>query len=475
MLKINKGFPKDFLWGGAIAANQAEGAFNLGGKGLSIADFHKYGDKEKFLDKSEEATMENKVSSFSLDKNSYYPKQKGIDFYHKYKEDIALLKELGINSFRTSVSWSRIFPNGDEFEPNEEGLRFYDDLFKELIENGITPIITISHYEIPINLVLKYNGWANRKMIDFYTRFCEVLFERYSNIVKYWIPFNQMNLLSFNSLGYLENSSEVNLELMYQSVHHQLVAQSLAKEISKKYPNCFLGVMLSDKIAYPATCHPDDILFNTRKNQMQYFFSDVALRGSYPKYVLRFFEENNLSINIEEKDLTILKNNTLDYLSFSYYYTQINDSKKNSFFPTDKSQNPYLKKSEWGWAIDPKGLRNALNNYYDRYQCPILVSENGFGAKDILVDNYVNDDYRIDYLREHILQMRESIMDGVELFGYTMWSPLDIVSCGTAQMSKRYGLIHVDLDDYGKGSLKRTKKKSFYWYKEVISSNGQVI
>jgi 6-phospho-beta-glucosidase len=264
-------------------------------------------------------------------------------------------------------------------------------------------------------------------------------------------------------------------QIIYQSVHHQLVAQALAKKVSRKYRDDFMiATMLSDKIAYPATCKPEDVLFNTIKNQMQYFFSDVAMRGEYPRYAFRYFEENNVNIHFEEGDEKLLKENTMDYLTFSYYYTLTNDAEKNTMNPRDKSQNPYLKLSDWGWAIDPKGLRTALNNYYDRYQCPLMITENGFGAVDVIeADGSINDDYRIDYLRDHVIAMKEAIKDGVELIGYTMWSPIDIVSCGSAEMKKRYGLIYVDLDNLGNGTRERKRKKSFYWYKKVIETNGE--
>lgn len=472
--KMKFEFPKNFLWGGAIAANQAEGAFDKDGRGLCIADFHAFGKKEKFIDKSEDASIKNTADSLILDPNEYYPKQNGIDFYHRYKEDIQLMKEMGFNCFRTSISWSRIFPKGDESTPNEKGLQFYDSLIDELIKNGIEPIITISHYEMPIHLIKEYNGWLNRKVIDFYTYFCEVLFERYHEKVKYWITFNQINLLGFNSLSFLTDGKGNELEKTFQAVHHQFVAQAKAKELSRKYQGLLIGTMLSDKIAYPATCRPDDMIFNLRKNQMQYFFSDISIRGEYPFYSYRYFEENGIHLKIENDDLVLLKENTMDFLSFSYYYTKINDSKKNSYLPMDKSENPYLKRSDWGWAIDPIGLRIALNNYYERYQIPLMITENGFGAIDeVNSDGEIIDDYRIQYLRDHIRAMKEAIKDGVNLIGYTMWSPMDIVSCGTAEMKKRYGLIYVDLDDYGNGSLRRIPKKSFYWYKKVISTNGE--
>ena len=470
-------FPKDFLWGGAIAANQTEGAFDVAGKGLSIADFHAYMPNGQRGSLREDATIKNTGTTLEINPQYYCPKQKGIDFYHTYKQDIALMHQMGLQCLRTSFNWSRIFPNGDEDYPNEEGLLFYDALIDEMLKNKIEPIMTISHYEMPVQLVTKYGGWANRKLVDFFTHFCEVLFERYHKKITYWITFNQINLISFNSLGLLRENHENYLEATYQAVHHQFIAQALAKKISLKYnPNSFVGTMLSDKIAYPATCKPEDVLFNLRKNQMQFFFSDVALHGFYPGYAYRFFSDNNIEIKFAPGDKQILQSYKMDFLAFSYYYTKINDSSKNSFEPSDKSINPYLKSSEWGWEIDPLGLRTALNTYYDRYHCPLFITENGLGAKDTVEeDGTIHDPYRIKYVNDHLVQIGEAIKDGVKVIGYCIWSPIDIVSCGTAEMSKRYGLIYVDIDDYGKGTGKRILKNSFFWYRDVIKSNGKVL
>lgn len=474
--KIKESFPKEFLWGGAIAANQADGGFGIGGKGLSIADFHAYKDIINRDDRKEDATIRNDSESLVIDENKYYPKQHGIDFFNKYKEDLKLMSGMGLKCFRTSFDWSRIYPNGDDEEANEEGLKYYDNLIDEILKYGMEPVMTLSHYEMPINLVLKYGGWKNRKLVDFYSRYCNTLFERYHNKVKYWITFNQINLLTFNSLGILEKDNSNYLQDVYQGVHHQFIASAMAKKIACKYnEDILVGTMLSDKIAHPATCKPEDVLFNLRKNQMQFLFSDVQVRGGYPGYAFRYFKDNNLNIIFEDGDEKLLSNYKMDFLSTSYYYTKINDSTKNSFEPTDKSINPYLKKSEWGWEIDPLGFRTALNTYNDRYpNVPIFVTENGYGAVDVIQeDGTIDDFYRIDYLREHIEQMKEAIKDGVNLIGYCLWTPIDIVSCSSAEMKKRYGCIYVDLDDLGRGTGKRICKSSYYWYKKVISTNGE--
>ena len=462
------------MWGGGLAANQCEGAYIEGGKGLSIADFHAFEGRRGHNYIREDMTYSPSKGNLKIDPSKFYPKQQAIDFYHTYKQDIALMKDMGLKCLRTSFNWARIFPNGDESEPNPEGLAFYDHLIDEMIINGIEPVMTISHYEMPVHLVERYGGWANRKLVGFFARLCEVLFERYHKKVKYWITFNQINLIGFNSLGIIENNHVNTLEAIYQAVHHQLIAQAMAKKIAGRYGSGVkVGTMLSDKIAYPATCKPEDVLFNLRKNQMQYFFSDVALRGVYPGYALRYFQENDVAIAFEPGDEALLRENACDYLAFSYYYTLINDSDKNTFAPMDKSKNPYLKQSEWGWAIDPLGLRVALNSYYDRYNCPLLIAENGIGIDDCVeADESIHDAGRIEYLKEHFIQMNEALHDGVDLIGYCLWSPIDIVSCSSAEMSKRYGMIYVDIDDCGKGSGKRLLKDSYYWYRQVIETNG---
>lgn len=476
MFEVNTGFPEGFLWGGAIAANQADGGFGEGGKGASIADFHPYRNVLNRDDRKEDAAIRNDEDSLRIDPKLYYPKQHGIDFYHRFEEDLAMMGEMGLKCFRTSFDWSRIYPNGDEETPNEEGLQYYDRLIAAIRRNGMEPIMTLSHYEMPVHLVKAYGGWMNRKVVDFFARYCDTLFARYHDQVKYWIVFNQINMTTFNSLGILGSKTDCFEEAVYQGVHHQFIASALAKKIARRYSDrVMVGTMLSDKIAHPATCKPEDVLFNLRKNQMQFLFPDVQLRGFYPGYAKRYFTEQGFTIVLEEGDEELLRDYTMDFLSTSYYYTKINDAEKNSFAATDKCSNPYLKKSEWGWEIDPLGLRTALNTYNDRYPgIPLLITENGYGAVDVLnEDGSVHDEYRISYLREHIRQMKEAVCDGVNLIAYCLWTPIDIVSCSSAEMKKRYGCIYVDLDDEGHGSGKRYRKDSFYWYKQVIASNGE--
>lgn len=466
-------FPKNFLWGGAVAANQLEGAYLEDDKQLNVTDVMVGIISNPDL-KYDEKT--NKwIPDFKEDK--VYLSHDGIDFYHRYKEDLAYMAQMGFKAFRTSISWSRIFPNGDEEKPNEQGLKFYDELIDEILKDGMEPVITMSHYDLPITLVTKYGGFANRKVIDFFVRYAEILLQRYKGKVKYWIIFNQVNLLptvQFGSLGIYEDQAENMEELMYQAVHNQFIAQAKVVQIARTIDSTIkMGTMVADGTMYPATCKPEDVVLTLKKNRMQYFFTDVQLRGTYPKYALRYFLENNINIVFEEGDEKLLKENTMDYMAISYYYSKIVDSTKNSMKPFEGEQNPYLKPTLWEWRADPLGFYNSLSQYWDRYEIPILIAENGLGAIDKVENGKIHDDYRIEYLREHIQQLKECIKDGVEILGYLSWGPIDIVSSSSSEMSKRYGYIYVDIDDLGKGTKKRLKKDSFYWYKEVISSNGE--
>lgn len=481
MKQLPTGFPKDFLWGGAVAACQIEGAYDVDGRGLSTSDIHRY-DKEMdraHIEKEGGGTLAQ-IKAAMNDEEGYYPKRYGIDFYHTYKSDLALLKEMGFKAFRTSISWSRIFPKGDEEEPNEKGLQFYDALIDEIIKDGMEPVITMSHYDIPLYLVTEYGGFANRKVAEFFVRYAKVLLKRFKGKVKYWIVCNQVNLVptvQFGSLGIYDDQTTPDKmeELMYQSVHNQFVACAKIKKLASSIdPNAVLGTMIADGTLYPATCKPEDIVMTMQKNRMQYFFTDVQLRGEYPAYALHYFKEKGIHLDITPEEEQLLKDNTLEFLAISYYYTRICDSTKNSMKPFEGEQNPYLKPTPWEWRADSLGLYNTLSQLSDRYQIPIMIAENGLGAIDTVEeDGSIHDAYRIEYLREHILQMKRAILDGADVFAYLSWGPIDIVSSSSAEMSKRYGYIYVDPDDYGQGSGKRIKKDSFYWYKDVISSNGE--
>ena len=463
-------FPKGFLWGGATAANQFEGAYNEDGKGLSVQDVTPQGG---FGPITEEPTEDNL-------------KLKGIDFYHRYKEDIALFAEMGFKVFRLSIAWSRIFPKGDELEPNEAGLAFYDRVFDELEKYGIEPLVTLSHYETPLHLAREYNGWANRDLISFYERYVRTVFERYQHRVKYWLTFNEVNSVlhaPFMSGGIVTPPEELSQQDLYQAVHHELVASALATKIAHEInPEMKVGCMVLAMPAYPMTSHPLDQLAVRQFENQNYLFSDIHVRGKYPNYIKRYFKDNNIEIQFADGDEELLLNHTVDFISFSYYMS-VAQAHNPETYTSGKGNimggitNPYLEASEWGWQIDPVGLRLVLNDFYNRYQLPLFIVENGLGAKDELVEGAngptVEDDYRIDYLQKHLVQVGEAVKDGVEVMGYTTWGCIDLVSASTAEMSKRYGFIYVDRHDDGTGTLARYKKKSFDWYKEVIATNGE--
>ncbi len=469
-------FPKDFLWGGATAANQCEGAYDVDGKGLSVQDVTPRGGL------AAPGATSPLITALPTRDNL---KLEGIDFYHHYKEDIALFAEMGFKTFRMSIAWSRIFPKGDESEPNEAGLAFYDRVFDELAKYGIEPLVTLSHYETPLHLARHYNGWANRKLITHYEHYVRTVFQRYKDKVTYWLTFNEINSVlhaPFMSGGIVTDPAQLSKQDLYQAVHHELVASALATKIGHEInPEFKIGCMVLAMPAYAMTANPlDQLAVREFKNQ-NYLFSDIHARGKYPRYIQRYFKDNGIEIQFTQEDEAILKH-TVDFISFSYYMS-VAAAHDPELYQSGQGnilggiENPYLEKSEWGWAIDPIGLRLVLNDLYDRYQLPLFIVENGLGARDVLVDGpkgpTVMDDYRIDYLQQHLLQVGQALKDGVDVLGYTTWGPIDLVSASTAQLSKRYGFIYVDRNDDGTGSLARYKKKSFNWYKAVIASNGR--
>ena len=479
MRQIPEEFPKDFLWGGAFAANQMEGAYDEGGKGLCIADINEFVDNVAIDQKHNgEITTEYVKEAIRPNNGRNFPKRHGINFYHTYKDDLKLLGKdgMGLNSYRTSINWARIFPNGDDAQPNEEGLKFYDDLIDTIIANGMEPLITMSHYEMPLNLTLSYTGWYSRETIDFFERYGKTILDRYHDRVKKWIVVNQINLVaeeSFNHLGIAEDKVKNLAEAKYQGVMNEMVSCArITRYAHEKYPDVQIGMMLCGGPDYPATCDPEDILATYRHNQMELFYADVLLQGTIPGYAWRFFHDHGYDIEVTPQDEEDLKH-TCDFFSFSYYYTKLCD--KAHFENGNKNyNNPNLPANPWGWGVDPVGLRYMLNVFQDRYHKPIYITENGCGLFDKLdEDGKVHDSYRVDYYRQHIQQMLEAIKDGVDLRGYYLWGPLDIVSCSSSEMSKRYGFIYVDLDDYGHGSGRCILKDSYSWIQKVIASNGK--
>ena len=472
-MKYNENkFPENFLWGGATAANQWEGAWQEGGKGLCVADINEFkGDlPPEQRNNYELSTAE--IEALLNSKEKYFPKRFGIDFYHNYKNDIALLAGLGLNSFRTSINWARIYPNGDDEKPNEEGLKFYDNVIDEMLKHGMEPLITISHYEMPLNICLKYNGWYGRETIDLYVKYCETLFERYKDKVKYWILVNQINTFemeSFNHLGIPSDRVKNLEEAKYQALHHELVACGRAIKIAKRInPDFMVGEMSSYHNAFPIIGSSENVLAALKNEQLQYYFSDVETRAEIPSYMYRFYEDKGFDIKITEQDIEDLKN-TVDFVSFSFY--SVSNIDENGKIIKNKYNT---KVNEWGWATDPVGLRIALNQYYDRYQLPIIVAENGMGFYEKLGDDgQIHDDYRIECVRNNVRQVKEAIHDGVNVIGYYPWGPIDIVSCSSSEMEKRYGFIYVDYDNYHNGTGKRICKDSYYWYKKVVESKGE--
>ena len=468
---INKQqFPDGFLWGGALAANQCEGAYNEGGKGLSVADVLPAGISGPIMDSDE----------------GHYPFHDAIDFYHRYKGDIALFAEMGFKCLRLSVAWTRIYPNGDDAEPNEEGLQFYQNVFDELLKHGIQPMVTICHYDMPLSLVKRFGGWRDRHLIELYERYARTLFTRFKDHVKLWITFNEINIIShfpFTGGGLLLDKDDPNREqIIYQAAHHQFVASALAvKACHEIIPDAQIGSMLAFIPFYPYSCRPADAMAAYEQQQEQLLFSDIQALGYYSTQTMKFFAKRGVSIEFADNDKEILQDNIIDFVSFSYYMSCAFSADPEGKEITDGNilggvKNPYIESSDFGWQLDPEGLRYSLNILYDRYKKPLFIVENGLGARDIPDDNFnINDSYRIDYFKSHLSEAKKAIDDGVELMGYTSWGPIDIVSSSTGQLEKRYGFIYVDIHADGSGDYSRYKKASFYWYKDLIKSNGSTL
>nr|WGD99075.1 6-phospho-beta-glucosidase BglA [Bacillus safensis] len=475
--------PKDFLWGGALAAHQFEGGWNEAGKVPSVVDVMTAG-----------AHGVPRQITKTIEEDKFYPNHEAIDFYHRYKEDIAMFAEMGLKCLRTSIGWSRIFPKGDEAEPNEAGLQFYDDVFDELLKHGIEPIITLSHFEMPLHLAREYGGFRSRKVAEYFAKFAEVCFNRYKDKVTYWMTFNEINnKMDVNNPLFLWTNSGVSVkegenakEVMYQAGHHELLASAWAVAKGKEInPDFQIGAMVSHVPIYPYSSNPEDVMLAEEYMRQRYFFPDVQVRGYYPSYALKEFEREGYHIPFEEGDEESLRKGKVDYLGFSYYMSTTvksdtvsdhNGDIVNGALPHGVD-NPYIKSSDWGWSIDPTGLRYTLNRFYDRYQIPLFIVENGFGAIDqVEEDGSIHDPERIQYLASHIEALKKAIeYDGVDLIGYTPWGIIDIVSFTTGEMKKRYGMIYVDRDNEGNGSMKRLKKDSFTWYQNVIATNGEEV
>lgn len=471
--------PKDFLWGGATAANQCEGGYLEGGKGLGTVDVIPWGEDRR-------AVMLGVRDYRTLPEDAYYPSHEAIDMYHHWKEDVALMAEMGFRCYRFSFAWSRIFPTGEEEEPNEEGLKFYEDMIDEMLAAGIQPVVTICHFDVPLHLEQKYGSWKNRKLIDAYLRYCEAIFRRFRDKVTYWMTFNEINMLMhlpFMGAGISIQEGENELQVKYQAAHNELVASAMATKLAHEInPDFRIGCMLAAGQFYPYSCNPADVWDALSKDRNNYFFIDVQSRGAYPSYAKKFLERNGIVLEMEPEDERILRENTVDFIAFSYYASRLTSADPNAGVSTGGNvikslRNPHLQASEWGWQIDPLGLRITMNSLYDRYQKPLFIVENGLGAVDrVEEDGSIQDDYRIAYLEAHIKEMMKAVEeDGVELIGYTPWGWIDLVSASTGEMKKRYGFVYVDKDNAGNGTLERRRKKSFEWYKKVIATNGECL
>ena len=487
---LKKGiFPENFLWGGAVAANQCEGAWNTDGKGMSVADCSTYKPKTDPKDYVAQHSISVKdiEEAMNSEDTKKYPKRHGIDFYNRYKEDLSLFEEMGFKTLRVSIAWTRIFPNGIEDEPNESGLKYYEEMFKEMKKRNIEPLVTLSHYEMPIYLSKNYDGWYQRVVVDMFIKFSKVVFKRYKNLVKYWLTFNEIDSIfrhPFTTAGIVteKNPEEKQEEIIYQTLHHQCLASSLAtKYCHEIIPDSKIGCMLTRLLTYPENSNPENCILALKDNRENYFYADVQVFGEYPKFIKNEWNKKGISVKMEQGDEEILKLHTVDFVSFSYYMSFVSSieaekrEKVNGNVSTGV-KNPYLDTTEWNWQIDPMGLHYSLIDMYDRYRKPLFIVENGIGNRDkVEEDGSIVDDYRIDYFREHIKAIRDAIDDGVDVMGYTPWGCIDIVSMSTCQMSKRYGFIHVDLDDEGNGTYDRKRKKSFYWYKKVIETNGDYL
>ncbi len=467
---------KDFMWGGATAANQCEGGWKEGGRGMALVDVIPYGENRM-------PVMEGRMDYRELPVNSVYPGREAVDLYGHYKEDIALFAEMGFKCYRFSFSWSRIFPTGEEKEPNEEGLKFYEALIDELLRYDIEPVVTLCHFDIPLNLVDKYGSWRNRRVIDFYLGYCSAVFRRFRDKVRYWITFNEINMLMhlpFMGAGIRFADGEDETAVKYQAAHNELVASAYAVKLAHEINPAFrVGCMLAAGSVYPYSCRPEDVWESMKRDRENYFFIDVQVRGEYPAYAVKFLEQAGIRLETEPGDQKVLKEHTVDFVSLSYYNSRCvradgeGEAAGGNVFAS--ARNPYLECSQWGWPVDPMGLRITLNALYDRYQKPLFIVENGLGARDEPgKDGEIDDDYRIAYLESHIRAMMAAVdEDGVDLIGYTPWGCVDLISATTGEMSKRYGFIYVDKDDSGNGTLKRVRKKSFAWYREVIAANGE--
>lgn len=472
---------KKILYGGATANSQYEGGFGVSGKGMDTQDCRPYLKRTSNATTSTRLlTQENINYAKTETDNKKFPFRTASKGYEFWEEDIELIKELGLHVYRLSISWARLYPQGDEEEPNQEGIAYYDKIIKKVHEAGIKIFLTMNHFCYPLHLIESYGGWTNRKLIDFYLRYAKTVFENWGEYIDFYLPFNEINagyFSPFNGVGLIrEEDKPYDQSKIFLSLHHQFVASAKVIELGHKMVRGQFGCMAACFCYYPYSCKPEDNLKYVKDEEVyQWFFLDVLSRGIYPSYMNRFFKENNISFEVTEEDLRLLRENPADFVSFSYYQSCVVSTDEREMTAGNlvvTTKNPYLKATDWGWQIDPIGLRITLNKVYDRYQKPLFISENGLGYKDVLEDDgTIHDSYRIDYLKTHFEQIDEAILDGVDLLGYIMWGIIDIVSAGSCEMEKRYGVVYVNADNEGNGDYKRIKKESFAWYQKFLEEH----
>ncbi|KAB2331085.1 glycoside hydrolase family 1 protein [Bacillus mesophilum] len=469
-------FPKDFLWGAASAAYQVEGAWDKDGKGPSVWDV--------FV-RNEGVTYKGTNGDVA------------VDHYNRYKEDVALMAEQGLKTYRFSIAWSRIYPTGNG-EVNEKGLQFYDDLIDELLKYNIEPMITLYHWDIPQSLMDQYGGWESRQVIEDFNEYAITLYKRYGDRVKYWISLNEQNY--FISYGYetaLHPPAVKDRKRMYAANHIANLANAKVIQSFRKYvPDGKIGPSFAYKPYYPVDSNPQNILaFENSEDLNNYYWMDMYAWGRYPVTAWKFLEENGLAPEIEEGDFELLASAKPDFMGVNYYRTTTVEenpkdggvdigvknvtgkkgSTKHSGMPGmfKTTNNPHVESTNWDWDIDPQGLRIGLRRIATRYQLPVLITENGLGEFDALEEgDVVNDDYRIDYLKSHIQAIQDAMSDGVEVLGYCAWSFTDLLSWLNGYQ-KRYGFVYVNREEDDEKDLRRIKKKSYHWYKEVIAENGE--
>ncbi|WP_380182132.1 glycoside hydrolase family 1 protein [Kalamiella sp. sgz302252] len=469
---VQAAFPADFLWGAATAAYQVEGAFDRDGKGVSVQDAKNHC-------------------------NAFHDTSVTSDHYHRFREDVALMKELGLKSYRFSIAWTRIYPDGVTL--NQPGIAFYHQLIDVLLENDITPLITLYHFDHPQALQERYSGWYSDRMIDDFLRFAETCFRSFGDRVRHFMTICESNnvVLYPDLIGGVPQGVEVETWRFQVSRVMALANARVIKLCRQLLPQASIGPCIGYAVAYPATCAPEDVLAALNEDEFRTFYPlDLLCLGRQNPAVVSFFARRGLDIRLPPDELAEIGSVKPDFIAFNYYQSDVakhcpeESRQQQPDFNPDGQQggftypafpglyagdsNPYLPRNDWDWEIDPVGLRIACRRLYDRYQLPLMITENGLGARDTLADGEIADLYRIDYLQKHLVQMRLAMAEGVPVLGYYAWSFMDVMSTSNGY-GKRYGFVYVDREDKDLKTLKRFKKASFYWYQNVIESQGSAL